>query len=159
MAWDGFEFSCQNFLRLQILPLVSCCSVLHTMLPVEQKAVLSAPACMTVAVLLCWSHTYVCVCAHTSLVSQLCLTLCNPMDLKPARLLCPWNSLGNNAGVHWHSLLQEIFPIQGSNPVLLYCSQILYHLSCQGSPEPHIAAFILVVPRSSSKQVLLVPRC
>ena len=33
-----------------------------------------------------------------------------------------------------HSLLQGIFPIQGSNPGLLHCRQILYQLSCQGSP-------------------------
>ena len=30
-------------------------------------------------------------------------------------LLCPWNSPGKNTGVGSHSLLQEIFPIQGLN--------------------------------------------
>ena len=30
-------------------------------------------------------------------VSQLCLTLCDPMD--PARLLCLWDSPGKNTGV------------------------------------------------------------
>ena len=34
-----------------------------------------------------------------------------------------------------HSLLQEIFPTQGSNLDLLHCRQILYHLSCRGSPD------------------------
>ena len=34
-----------------------------------------------------------------------------------------------------HALLQRIFPIQGSNPGLLHCRQILYHLSHQGSPS------------------------
>ena len=33
---------------------------------------------------------------------------------------CPWNSLGKTTGVGGHSLLQGIFPIQGSNPGLLY---------------------------------------
>ena len=33
-----------------------------------------------------------------------------------------------------HSLLQGIFPTQGSNPGLLNCRQILYQLSSQGSP-------------------------
>ena len=42
----------------------------------------------------------VCVC-----VTQLCLTLCHPMDCSP-RLLCPWNSTGKNSGVGCHSLLQ-----------------------------------------------------
>ena len=32
-----------------------------------------------------------------------------------------------------HALLQGIFPAQGSNPGLLNCRQILYHLSRQGS--------------------------
>ena len=32
-----------------------------------------------------------------------------------------------------HSLLQVIFPTQGSNLGLLHCRQILYHLSHQGS--------------------------
>ena len=45
-----------------------------------------------------------------------------------------WNSPGNNIGVGSRFLLQGIFLTQGSNPGLLHCSQILYHLSCQGSP-------------------------
>ena len=36
-----------------------------------------------------------------------------------------------NTGVGCHSLLQGIFPSQGSNPALLHCRQILYHLSYQ----------------------------
>ena len=35
--------------------------------------------------------------------------------LGTARLLCPWDSPGKNIGVGCHSLLQRIFPIQGSN--------------------------------------------
>ena len=34
-----------------------------------------------------------------------------------------------------HSLLQGIFPTQGSNPGLLHCRWILYQLSYQGSPQ------------------------
>ena len=33
-----------------------------------------------------------------------------------------------------HSLLQGIFPTQGSNLGLLHCRQILYHLNHQGNP-------------------------
>ena len=33
-----------------------------------------------------------------------------------------------------HFLLQGIFPTQRSNPGLLHCRQILYHLSHEGSP-------------------------
>ena len=35
-----------------------------------------------------------------------------------------------------HSLIQGIFPTQGSNPGLLHCRWILYQLSHQGSPHP-----------------------
>ena len=50
--------------------------------------------------------------------------------------LCPHgNSSGKNTGVGCHALLQGIFPIQGSNPGLLHCRWILYHLSHQGSPQ------------------------
>ena len=58
-----------------------------------------------------------------------------PPELQPTRLLCPWNSQGMNTGVGCHSLLQGIFPIQGSNPGLPHCRQILYQLSHQGSPK------------------------
>ena len=40
-----------------------------------------------------------------------------------------WNFPGQNTGVGSRSLLQGIFPTQGSNPGLLHCKQILYQLS------------------------------
>ena len=52
----------------------------------------------------------------------------------PARLFHPWDSPGKNSGVSCHSLLQGIFPTQGSNLGLLHCRQILYRLSYHGSP-------------------------
>ena len=48
------------------------------------------------------------------------------------RLLCPQKFPGKNTGVGCHSLLQRIFPTQGSNPGLLHCRWILYCLSHQG---------------------------
>ena len=46
----------------------------------------------------------------------------------------PWNSPGQNTGVGGLSLLQGIFPTQGSNPGLPHCTWILYELSHQGTP-------------------------
>ena len=43
-----------------------------------------------------------------------------------------WNSPGQNTGVSSLSLLQGIFAIQGSNPDLRHCRQILYQLSHRG---------------------------
>ena len=57
-----------------------------------------------------------------------------PQGLQPARLLCPW---GCSRQEYWHglpALLQGIFPIQGSNPGLPHCEQILHRLSHEGSP-------------------------
>ena len=59
----------------------------------------------------------VCVCVCESLMSD----SLPPHGLQPARLLHPWDSPGKNTGVDCHSLLQGIFPTQGSNPGLLHC--------------------------------------
>ena len=47
----------------------------------------------------------------------------------------PWNSSGQNTEVGSLSLLQGIFPTQGSNPGLPHCRLILYHLGHKGSPR------------------------
>ena len=49
-------------------------------------------------------------------------------------LYSSWNSPGQNTGVGSFSLLQGIFPTQGSNPGHPHCRQILYQLSDKGSP-------------------------
>ena len=84
------------------------------------------------------------------LVTQLCPKLFNPMDCRRQAPLSMgfsrqeyWSQEGwlgrgcqekelnhkekKNTGAGGHSLLQEIFLIQGSNPDLLHCRQILYH--------------------------------
>ena len=52
-------------------------------------------------------------------------------SLWPHGLYSPWSSPGQNIGVGSLSLLQGIFPTQGSHPGLPYCRRILY----QGSPR------------------------
>ena len=47
----------------------------------------------------------------------------------------PWNSQGQDTGVGSLSLLQGIFPTQGSNPGLPHCRLIFYQLSHKGSPR------------------------
>ena len=68
-----------------------------------------------------------------SLAAQSCLTLCNPVDRRLPRLLCQWDFPGKNTGVDRHFLLQTIFTIQGLNPGLPHCRQMLSSLSHQGS--------------------------
>ena len=56
-------------------------------------------------------------------------------SLRPHGLNSPWESPGQNAEVGSLSLLQGIFPTQGSNPGLLYCRWILYQLSHREAQE------------------------
>ena len=56
-------------------------------------------------------------------------------SLRRQGLHSPWNSPGQNTGVGSPSILQGIFPTQGSNPGLPCCRRILYQLSRQGSLE------------------------
>ena len=71
-----------------------------------------------------------------------------PYRLWPARFLCPWDFSGKNTGVGSHSLLQGIFPTQGSNPSLLHLlhwqadSLQLHHL---GRPVKHYSLITLEV--------------
>ena len=82
-------------------------------------------------------HLRQCLAEYESemLVAQSCPTPRDPHGslCDSARLLCPWDSPGKNTGVSSPSLLQRIFPTQGSNPGLLHHRQIPDCLSHQGS--------------------------
>ena len=75
--------------------------------------------------------------------------------LWPTRLLCPCSSPGKNTGVSCHALLQRIFPIQGLNPGLLHCRQILSH---KGSLLPSTAKRDLNQGYLTSSLVLICHR-
>ena len=101
------------------------------------------PAVLEVTLLFLWSlggllkgsqpagsdFTQECACRHQvkceihSVVSD---------SLQPHGLYGPWNSPGQNTGVGGLSLLQGIFPTQGSNPGLPHCRRILDPLSHKG---------------------------
>ena len=66
------------------------------------------------------------------LVSQSCLTFCDPMNGKPLGSSVHGNSPSKNTGVGCHALLQGIFPTQGLNLGLPFCRCILYCLSNRG---------------------------
>ena len=67
------------------------------------------------------------------LVTQSRPTLCDPMDCSLPDSSVYGDSSGKITGSGCHALLQGLFPIQGSNPGLLHCKWLLYHLSHQGS--------------------------
>ena len=64
-------------------------------------------------------------------VSQLCLTLCDSINCSPARLHCPWDFPGQNTGVGYHFLPQEIFPtgMETKSPAALALLLLLLLLS------------------------------
>ena len=59
------------------------------------------------------------LCSYCS-VAQSCLTLFDPMDCSPPGSSVHKDFPGKNSGVACHSLIQGIFPTQGSNLHLLY---------------------------------------
>ena len=60
-------------------------------------------------------------CAVLCLVTQSCLTLCDPIDCSPPGSSVPGDSPGKNTGVGCHALLQGIFSTQGSNSGSPHC--------------------------------------
>ena len=82
------------------------------------------------------SRVHVCVCVCVCVCVRLFVT---PWDVVHQAPL----SMEFSRQEYWsgcHSLLQGIFPTQGSNLGLLDYRQVLYHLSYQGSPKPRIRA-------------------
>ena len=88
------------------------------------------------------------------LVAQLCLTLYDPMEYSPPGSSVYGDSLGKNAGVGCHAVLQ-IFPTQGLNPGLPRCRQILYQLSHQRSPKGSYFEYIFLIYK---KVLMIIPK-
>ena len=76
-------------------------------------------------------------------------------SLRPYGLYSPWSSPGQNPEVGSLSLLQGIFPTQGSNSGLPHCRQILYSPSDQGSPRYLKGRFIQGLPCHAIQRPLL----
>ena len=96
------------------------------------------PVCLCVSVLYLHSkikriHNY----TGGGLVTKLCPTLLWPCGLKPARLLCPWDFLGKNAGVGCHFLLQGIFwhRDRAYTSHVSHCRRILHHWATRGNMQ------------------------
>ena len=76
-------------------------------------------------------------------------------SLRPHELCSQWNSLGQNTGVGSLSLLQGIFPTQGSNPDLLHFRWILYQLSHKENPWP-VNTLLYKFPDENEKWIFLL---
>ena len=85
---------------------------------------------------------------YVCLVTQLCLTLCDP-----TKLLCPWVFSGKNTKVGCSFLLQGTFLTQGSNPV--------FHVSCitgsffVSSVQLPSCVWLYATPRNAAHQASL----
>ena len=84
---------------------------------------------------------------YTSIIlhAHSCATLCNPMELQPARFLCSWDSLGKNTGVGCHNFLHEIF---GTCVFYVSCINrwVLYNQHHLGSPNKRISKVASQLP-------------
>ena len=109
MAWPPYSLKGQKWEGIEMVS--CCCSVTQS----------------------CPTLCYLMDCSMFSSVQFSCSVMSN--SLQPHGLYSPWNSPDQNTGVGSCSLLQEIFPTQGSNPGLTHCRQILYPLSNKGSPR------------------------
>ena len=69
------------------------------------------------------------------LVSKSCPTLLQTHELCSARLLCPWDSPGQNTRVDCHFLLQGIFQTQGLNLCLLHWQVGSFTTDPPGKPQ------------------------
>ena len=116
-----------------------CAHTLHRALPsgwTDQRNHPSGPASEPIPVL--------------CLVAQSSPSLCNPMDCSPPGSSVLGDSPSRNTGVGSLSLLQGIFPIQGSNPGLPHCRWILYQLSHKGSHKNDNSALLIYLYLSHS---------
>ena len=88
------------------------------------------PKCFLSQVLF-WSHS------RGSTLNRFESETCSVVSdsLWPHKLYSPWNSPDQDTGVGSLSLLQGIFPTQGSSPGLPHCRWILYQLSHKESPR------------------------
>ena len=93
-----------------------------------------------------------------------------PYGLKPARLLCPWDSPSRNTGVGCHALFQGIFPLFAS-PWTVTCQALLSMgfskqeywngLPCPlpgDFPDPEIKPAFSVAPALQADSLLLSHR-
>ena len=105
---------------------------------------------------LAFGQTWKCV-SH-SVMSDFLWTL----ELEPASLLCTWDFPGMNTGVGCHSLLQGIFPTQGSNLGLLHPPQTVKVgslLGHQGSPWVNIhlsLSYLIYLKNLSTSQLIWI---
>ena len=75
--------------------------------------------------------------------AESCSTLLWPHGLLPTRLLCPWNFLGRNTGVHCCFLLQGTFPDSRIKPVSHVSGIGRWALYCCTAWEAHIQLCVL----------------
>ena len=145
-CWPSFclEPSCPSYLSLSSFSSstslskwclkIATFSASHPFFPSHTRILLCVFFSVSKAPFSLWPNMKSCV--GRSVVSH---SLCDPVDCSPPGS-SSWNSPGKNTGMGSHSLLQGIFPTQGSNLGLPHCRQGLYHLSHQ---EHHMELLLL----------------
>ena len=112
---------------------VDSLSLLQGIFP-TQGSIPGLPHCRQVLYLLSHKGSPLIVISFIKISDQISRSVMSD-SLQPHGLYSPRNSPRQNTGVGSLSLLQGIFPTQGSNPGLPHCRRILYQLSHQESPR------------------------
>ena len=94
------------------------------------------------------------------LVTQLCPTLCDPVDCSPPDSSVHGDSPSKNTGVGCHVLLQGIFPTRDQTQVsCLHCRQILYQVRYTWVKKHHQLTWPIwhygILHQTSRKYILL----
>ena len=69
-------------------------------------------------------QTLIILCYEHAKLSQSCLTLCDPKDCSPARLLCPWDSRGK--------MLEWVAMPSSGEDLLNQGPELQFYISCIG---------------------------
>ena len=101
----------------------------------------------------------VCVgCVQFSSVTQLCLTLCDPMDFSPPARLSPWNSPGKNTGVGCHFLLNA-WKWKSESEVVRLCPTLSDPMDCSLPGSSVLGIFQALVETKSKTRAHLFQDC
>ena len=96
-------------------------------------------------------YMHICIYIHTHIHENESRTVMSD-SLQPHGLYIPLNSLGQNTGVGGLSLLQWIFPTQGSNLCLPHCRQIFLSVESPGKPRNTRVGSLSLLQRISPTQ-------
>ena len=149
-GWEGWEGSPRGKGHANTQPMTflysrsqHCKATLPRLKKIKIETVLSKLSLLSMLLIY---HHMLCVCVWAcARVPSIVSDSLRAHGLQPARLLCPWDSLGQNTGVGCHFLLQGIFLTQRLNPGLLCLLNWQESSLTLGSPRTCRLCYLLLL--------------